>query len=111
MVFFDVTVANSRPSDGLRAQQLRHGQRRAQSAGLHLRLDLRRQRGQPSAWTQIAQDNGSRSRRRPGLPSAVTLQQLLILLPAGTYGMALVSNGGHRYTNGNGTNQTTATAS
>jgi hypothetical protein len=27
------------------------------------------------------------------------------LLPAGTYGMALVSNQGHRYTNGNGTNQ------
>jgi PKD repeat protein len=47
----------------------------------------------PSAWTQIAQDNGSAVGAGQDVPSAVTLQAP-VLLPAGTYGMALVSNGG-----------------
>jgi hypothetical protein len=94
----------SGPPDRLRAQQLRDGQRRARPAGLHLRLDLRRQRENAAAWTQIAQDNGSAVGAGQDVPSAVTLQAP-VLLPAGTYGMALVSNQGHRYTNGNGSNQ------
>jgi PKD repeat protein len=57
-----------------------------------------------SAWTQIGQDDGNAVGAGQDLPSAVTLQSPIVLQP-GTYGMALISNQGHRYTNGDGTNQ------
>jgi PKD repeat protein len=60
--------------------------------------------GNQSVWTQVAQDNGSAVAAGQGTPSVIKLQQALILQP-GTYGMALVSNGGHSYTDGTGSNQ------
>ncbi len=59
-----------------------------------------------SAWTLVAQDNGSGKSAGLNKPTLLTLKTPLILKP-GSYGVALVAvRSGHRYTNGNGTNQT-----
>jgi PKD repeat protein len=104
MVFFDVTVANP-----VRLTAFELNSYATVNAALNLQVytcasTYVGNETNPSAWTQIAQDNGSAVGAGQDVPSAVTLQAP-VLLPAGTYGMALVSNNGHRYTNGNGTNQ------
>jgi PKD repeat protein len=104
MVFFDVTVANPVRLTGFELNSYA-----TVNAAVNLQVytcasTYVGNEQNASAWTQIAQDNGSAVGAGQDVPSAVTLQAP-VMLPAGTYGMALVSNGGHRYTNGNGTNQ------
>jgi PKD repeat protein len=104
MVFFDVTVTNPVRLTGFELNSY---------ATANSALDLQvytcattyvGNETNAAAWTQIAQDNGTAVGAGQDLPSVVPLQSA-VLLPAGTYGMALVSNQGHRYTNGNGSNQ------
>jgi PKD repeat protein len=105
MVFFDVTVKNPVRVTGFELNSYA-----AVNSSLNLQVyscasSYVGNETTPSAWTQIGQDNGNAVGAGQDSPSAVTLQTP-ILLQAGTYGMALVSNQGHRYTNGNGSNQT-----
>jgi hypothetical protein len=106
MVFFDVTVKNPVRVTGFELNSYA-----AVNSSLNLQVyscasSYVGNETTPSAWTQIGQDNGNGSRRRPGQPLRQSRCRAPILLQAGTYGMALVSNQGHRYTNGNGSNQT-----
>ncbi len=61
-----------------------------------------------AAWTQVAVDNGAATSMGINVPTPITFASP-VMLTAGSYGIALVSAGdGHRYTNGNGTNQMAA---
>ena len=56
-------------------------------------------------WTLSATDNGTSTSAGTNAPTRITLASPL-LLGAGSHGVALIARGsGHRYTNGNGTNQ------
>jgi hypothetical protein len=58
-----------------------------------------------AVWTQVAVDNGAATSMGLNVPTPITFAAP-VMLAAGSYGIALVSAGdGHRYTNGNGTNQ------
>jgi PKD repeat protein len=64
------------------------------------------QTGNPAAWTQVGQDNGTGVAAGANLPSLIPLQNAIILTP-GSYGVALVAGAfNHSYTNGTGANQT-----
>jgi PKD repeat protein len=100
MVFFDVTVTNPVRLTGFELNSY---------ATANSALDLQvytcattyvGNETNAAAWTQIAQDNGTAVGAGQDLPSVVPLQSA-VLLPAGTYGMALVAKSfGHDYTNG-----------
>jgi len=59
----------------------------------------------PAAWTQVGVDNGQATAQGFNVPTPINFAAP-VTLAAGSYGIALISVGdGHRYTNGNGTNQ------
>lgn len=59
-----------------------------------------------AAWTLVGTDNGAATSAGTNLPTPITLASP-VLLNAGSHGVALVARGSaHRYTNGNGANQT-----
>ena len=56
----------------------------------------------PAAWTLVSSGTGCSLGQ--DVPTPVNISDFP--LPSGSYGIAIVNSGGHRYTNGNGTNQT-----
>jgi hypothetical protein len=110
MVFFDVTVANPVRLTGFELNSYA-----TVNAAVNLQVytcasTYVGNEQNASAWTQIAQDNGSAVGAGQDVPSAVTLQAP-VMLPAGTYGMALVSNQGTATRTATARTRATATAS
>ena len=106
-VYFDITVTNSMQIVGLETNyDVTVGSAvgiqvwMTAAGGTHVGNETN-----AALWTQVGQDDGNATSAGLDVPTSITLATPILMTP-GTYGVALVSSGdGHRYTNGNGTNQ------